>query len=310
MHKNGTYAFSFWEQVVNGPATFNLKATVGTATAFNSNVSNTSYIQQTATVVLTAGTNNVLFSGAYVSGFTIGGLVLDDVSLMLLSASTLSLPQGLPTNQTNAGNAINNNFINIGGTLPTNLNLFNLSSSQLVTALTQLDGETSTDAEKGAFALMNQFLGLMLDPFVDGRFGGNGQPLGFAPDRQADFPPDIALAYASVLKAPRSAQAAQTFNQRWTAWGSGFGGTSTTNGNGSTNVTARDYGFAGGMVYHATPETAYGFAFAGGGTNWGLAQGLGTGRSDAFRGWCLRDDTFWPDLPRRRARLHQQLVHD
>jgi outer membrane autotransporter protein len=37
------------------------------------------------------------------------------------------------------------------------------------------------------------------------------------------------------------------------------------------------------MDYHATPETIYGFALAGGGTNWDLAQGLGTGRSDAFQ---------------------------
>jgi len=48
-------------------------------------------------------------------------------------------------------------------------------------------------------------------------------------------------------------------------------------------VTASDYGYAAGMTYHATPETAYGFAIAGGGTNWGLAQGLGGGRSDSFQ---------------------------
>ena len=44
----------------------------------------------------------------------------------------------------------------------------------------------------------------MLDPFVDGRsgVGGAGGPaLGFAPEREA-LPEDIALAYASVLKAP------------------------------------------------------------------------------------------------------------
>jgi outer membrane autotransporter protein len=35
------------------------------------------------------------------------------------------------------------------------------------------------------------------------------------------------------------------------------------------------------MDYHVTPNTILGFALAGGGTNWGLASGLGTGRSDA-----------------------------
>ena len=37
------------------------------------------------------------------------------------------------------------------------------------------------------------------------------------------------------------------------------------------------------MDYHVTPQTLYGFALAGGGTNWNVAQNLGSGRSDAFQ---------------------------
>jgi outer membrane autotransporter protein len=48
-------------------------------------------------------------------------------------------------------------------------------------------------------------------------------------------------------------------------------------------VTARDFGFAAGMDYHFSPDTVAGFALAGGGTNWGLVQGLGGGTSDAFQ---------------------------
>jgi hypothetical protein len=44
-----------------------------------------------------------------------------------------------------------------------------------------------------------------------------------------------------------------------------------------------DYGFAGGMDYHVAPDTILGFALAGGGTDWALAQGLGGGRSDSFQ---------------------------
>jgi outer membrane autotransporter protein len=40
---------------------------------------------------------------------------------------------------------------------------------------------------------------------------------------------------------------------------------------------------AGGFDYHFSPDTVAGFALAGGGTNWSLAQGLGGGRSDAFQ---------------------------
>jgi outer membrane autotransporter protein len=37
------------------------------------------------------------------------------------------------------------------------------------------------------------------------------------------------------------------------------------------------------MDYHVSPDTVAGFALAGGGTHWGLAQGLGGGRSDDFQ---------------------------
>jgi uncharacterized protein with beta-barrel porin domain len=80
-------------------------------------------------------------------------------------------------------------------------------------------------------------------------------------------------------------QAPQTFDQRWSAWGSSFGAASRSNGDlvvGSNNVTASDYGFAGGMEYHAAPDTVLGFGLAGGGTGWTLTQALGSGRSDAF----------------------------
>jgi hypothetical protein len=279
----GVYAFSFWEFVSTAAGTFNLTATVGSATAFNSNVSNTSYVQQSANVTLPAAPTTIEFSGAWVSGSTSSSLAIDDVSLVLLTATPLSsfLPPGAPINAVNVAAAIDG----FSGTPPASfLNLYNFSGAQLVNALEQLDGENVTGAERGAFDLMNEFLGLLLDPFVDGRggFSAGGQPLGFAPDQQASLPPDIALAYAGVLKAPPPPQ---TFAQRWTAWGAGFGGSATANGDpaiGSNSVTTSTYGYAAGMDYHYSPDTVFGFSLAGGGTNWNLADALGTGRSDAF----------------------------
>ena len=87
-----------------------------------------------------------------------------------------------------------------------------------------------------------------------------------------------------LTKAPP--QPPNAFDQRWTAWGAAYGGASTTNGDpvvGSTDVTTDTYGFAAGMDNHVTPDTVLGFALAGGGTNWSLAQNLGNGRSDAFQ---------------------------
>jgi hypothetical protein len=150
-------------------------------------------------------------------------------------------------------------------------------------ALSQLNGEAATGAERSAFQLMTEFLTLTLDPFVDGRFGlapGGGPAIGFARDQQDALPSDIALAYASILnKVPPS------FDPRWTAWGAAFGGISYTNGNpsaGTDNLTASTVGHAAGMDYHLRPDSVVGFALAGGGTNWGLANSLGTGRSNAF----------------------------
>jgi uncharacterized protein with beta-barrel porin domain len=191
---------------------------------------------------------------------------------------------GLNQNQQNVANALNG-FFNNGGTLtPGFLNVFGLTGASLQNALTQLSGEDATGSQKGAFQFMSEYLSLMLDPFVAGRGGsaaGGATP--FAPEQQASFPPDIALAYDAILKAPPK----QSFEQRWTAWSAGFGGYNKTNGDptvGSNTVTAHDSGFAAGMDYHFSPDTLAGFSLAGGGTNWGLAQALGGGRSDAFSG--------------------------
>jgi outer membrane autotransporter protein len=48
------------------------------------------------------------------------------------------------------------------------------------------------------------------------------------------------------------------------------------------------------MDYHVTPTTLFGFALAGGGTNWGLANALGTGRSDALQAGVYGISWFGP----------------
>jgi outer membrane autotransporter protein len=202
-------------------------------------------------------------------------------------------------NQLNVGHAIDN-FFNNGGALPAAFaSLFNLTGSNLTNALDQLSGEPATGAQRAAFQLTNQFLDLMLDPFVDGRCGisRTDQPplgrecermpsaLGFAPERET-MPPAISLAYASVFKEPRAALA-PVYEPRWTAWGGAYGGSNRTSGDiafiGSHDLSASTVGFAAGLDYRYTPDTVLGFALAGGGTNWSLSQGLGGGKSDAFQ---------------------------
>jgi outer membrane autotransporter protein len=158
-----------------------------------------------------------------------------------------------------------------------------LTGANLANAFTLLSGEAATGGQQVAFQLTNQFLGIMLDPFVDGRSGVSGGAIGFAPER-AELPDDIALAYAKILKEPPKLP---SFEQRWSAWGAGYGGSNRTSGDpavvGSHDLAAATAGGAAGLDYRLAPGTVVGFALAGGGTNWGLAQGLGGGKSDAFQ---------------------------
>ena len=190
-------------------------------------------------------------------------------------------------NQLNVGHAIDNFFNNGGALPPTFLPLFGLTGNNLTNALDRLSGEPATGAQRVAFQLTDQFLNVMLDPFVDGRsgVGGADRPaLGFAPERET-MPPDIAHAYAAVLKEPP--KAVPVYEPRWTMWGSGYGGSNRTSGDpvvvGTHDLSANTAGFAGGLDYRLTPDTVVGFAFAGGGTRCSLSQGLGGGKSDAFQ---------------------------
>jgi autotransporter-associated beta strand protein len=196
-------------------------------------------------------------------------------------------PAGVTANHRNVANAIDT-FFNTGGALPPAvLPLYSLTGSNLTGGLDQISGEAATGAQKVGFQLGDQFLNLMLDPFVDGRgrVGGADHPaLGFAPQR-VSMPPEIAHAYAAVPKAPP--RAVPVYEPRWTVWGAGFGGSNRTTGDiavtGSHDLSASTAGFAGGLDYHLSRDSVLGFALAGGGTNWSLAQGFGGGKSDAFQ---------------------------
>jgi autotransporter-associated beta strand protein len=206
------------------------------------------------------------------------------------------LPEQAPTaplptftvNQLNVGHAIDNFFNNGGALPPAFVSLFGLTGSNLTNALSSLSGEAATGAQQAGLQMTNQFLGLMLDPFVDGRsgVGGAGGPaLGFAPERDETLPADVSLAYSSVLKAPPVQ--APGYEPRWAAWGGAYGGSNRTTGDlaviGSHDLSASTAGFAAGLDYRLTPDTVLGFVLAGGGTKWSLSQGLGGGKSDAFQ---------------------------
>ena len=96
--------------------------------------------------------------------------------------------------------------------------------------------------------------------------------------------------------------------------GRAYGGYNHTDGDpavvGSHDLSARTFGVAGGFDYHFSPDTVAGFALAGGGTNWSLAQGLGGGRSDAFQAGVYAATRSGPWYLAGALRLHQPLDVD
>jgi outer membrane autotransporter protein len=249
------------------------------------------YIPATYTILRSAGLNGTTFSSlsANVPANFLGTLSYTPTDVLLNLIPQLGVNAGavFNLNQQAVANAING-FINNGGTLPPGFfGLLGLTGANLANALTLLSGEAATGAQQPAFQLMNEFLSLMLDPFVDGRAGVGGafgQSSAFAPEREA-LPEDIALAYSKVLRT--SVYKAVPFEQRWSVWAAGFGGYNRTSGDpivvGSHDLTARTAGVAAGMDYRIAPGTVVGFALAGAGTGWSLAQNLGSGGSDAFQ---------------------------
>lgn len=245
------------------------------------------YTVKQYTILQSAGLNGTTFTALGTtnlpSNFTATlSYSSDDVFLNL--NAVLGRSGGANGNDQNVANALNNYF-NSGGTLTPNFaSLFALSGGNLNTALAQLSGEANTAGENASFAMMSDFLGVMVDPTAGGRGGAPGSAgNAFAAEQSGALPPDIASAYAAVLKRPPPPA---PFEQRWTAWGQGFGGYNRTDGNaaaGTNTVTATAFGFAGGLDYHFSADSYAGFAIAGSGSDWSLAQNLGTGRSNSLQ---------------------------
>ena len=160
--------------------------------------------------------------------------------------------------------------------------------------LTQASGEVATGSQQTTFDAMNLFLGLLTDPFVAGR----GDPVsgGSSVSVSAYAAQDKPSSGAATIyrKAPVMAD---PFTPRWSAWAAGFGGTQSTDGNaalGSNNTTSRIAGGVLGADYRFSPFTLAGFALSGGETNFSVANGLGSGRSDLFQAGAFIRHTAGP----------------
>ncbi|MBR0831799.1 autotransporter domain-containing protein [Bradyrhizobium manausense] len=248
-----------------------------------------SYIAKQYTILkagsITGAFDPTVLSFGLPTGFHVS-LSQDTHNAYLNLALNFAPPSGsLSGNQQNVGNAIIN-FFNTNGTIP-------IAFGGLGPAgLAQLSGEVGSAPQQATFGAMTQFMGVMTDPFVAGRddaAGPGGASNAYAEESMAYAASGKAGArserdaYAAVYtKAP----AAPSFAQRWSVWAAGFGGSQTTDGStaaGSNNSTSSLYGTAVGADYRISRDTLVGFAVAGGGTNFTVANNLGGGRSDLFQ---------------------------
>lgn len=274
-------------QVGLNPTTSSFANVTGTATLGGSTVNafyaNGSYVSKQYTILNAAnvsGTFGSLVNSNLPANFATS-LSYDQTHAFLnLSLNFIGSTPGLNANQQNVANTLTNFFSSTGG-IP-------MAFGSLTPAgLTQVSGETATGSQQTTFNAMTQFMGVMMDPFIAGRgdgFGGGSGTTGYADEE--------ALAYAQKRN-PNDALGAiytkvrpvQTFEQRWSVWVAGFGGSQTTSGNavvGSNNTNSSIAATAVGADYRISPFTIAGFSLAGGGTGFSVANS-GSGHSDMFQ---------------------------
>ena len=145
--------------------------------------------------VLHAGTRTGTFATLNSSGLPAGftaGLAYTPTDVFLDLTTTFGQQAGLNVNQRNVAVALNG-FFNGGGTLPPGfVGVFGLTGVDLANALSQLSGEVGTAPQQATLNAMNQFMGVLADPFIDGR-GGGAATTRASPFAEADG----ASAYAS-----------------------------------------------------------------------------------------------------------------
>ena len=276
--------------VTLNPATASFANVTGTATlggaTVNATFANGSYISKQYTI-LTAGSVSGSF-GTLVNtnlpqNFSSDALSYDathaylNLALNFVPPSAPSFGTGLSGNQQAVGNALIN-FFNTTGGIP-------MVYGTLTTAgLTQASGELGTGSQQTTFDAMNQFMGMLTDPFVNRTGGAGSSPgvTGYAEEGDASTYVSTKKtdAFAMFTKAPPA-----PFVPRWSVWAAGFGGSQSTDGNaaaGSNNTTSSVYGTAVGADYLFSPNTVAGFALAGGGTNFSVVNS-GSGHSDLFQ---------------------------
>ncbi|HEY4344399.1 MAG TPA: autotransporter domain-containing protein, partial [Parvibaculum sp.] len=274
----------------NSGANYNVEVSPSTADRTNA----------TGTAALAGAVNATYAAGSYTvrqytilnaaSGITGTFDALNNVSLPSTLAATLSYdnnnvyldlrlhfpaPGGtLSVNQQNVADTLNNYFYTNGG-IQTPFTLLDANG------LSQASGETGGSLEQSVLTGAGSFMGSVFDNAF-GAFGASGnttgqggQALGLAEPVRIASTSDDAFGFS----APHEQM------QRWSAWAIGYGGYARVSGDsgaGTHDTTSRVYGVSAGATFHASPDLSLGIALGGASSDFGVAQGFGSGEADAF----------------------------
>ena len=254
-------------------------ATLGTTTAFQGQILALTSISLNNSATIDCG-----------AAWARNGAVTLDTNT--IGICTFAMPAGIlgttlagttTTNQQAVIDAIDA-YVAGGGTLPLAFEVLALlSPEELAEALGQMSGETGTGAAPAGNQAMNSFIDVLFGaPGTERTIVSREVPddntvsvMGYTDGSEANLSPALAsVAIATRMQTPNI--------DLWTIWGAAYGSQSSVDGNlsvGSHAATTSDFGYTIGFERHVTADTMFGFAITSGGTNFDLAESLGSGAS-------------------------------
>ncbi|MDP2409959.1 MAG: ice-binding family protein [Pseudolabrys sp.] len=250
--------------LLNGAQGNNVYWRVGSSATLGTNVAFTGNILALTSITLNTGAS--IICGV---AFAQNGAVTLDTNRISLCAQIVG--PATPSASDQSVNALIQAFLASGGLIPLAfINLFSLPPAELADALNRLSGEIGTGAAVAGVQGMNSMLSMLTNPNAERNFGQQ-QP----PPRRGFYKAPIYTKSVATSYDPG----------RWGLWAAAYGGHTDTGASafGTHDRSVRTYGYAAGLDYRLTPDTTIGIAVGGGGSNFGLSDGLGGGRSDLFQ---------------------------